>query len=175
MNLGLTAADDEEAIDMSEFKDMNELLPEDEDNGAALSTGLLSSSTGEIVEACAASKVSARRYDLTITYDKYYQTPRLWLLGFSEDGKPLQPKEVYEDVLSEYATKTVTVDTHPTLGIPAASIHPCRHAQVMKKVVDGWIQNGKDARSAKALFVFLKFMSSVIPTIDYDCTMDVDT
>ena len=27
-----------------------------------------------------------RSYDLSITYDFYYQTPRLWLIGYSEDG-----------------------------------------------------------------------------------------
>ena len=25
-----------------------------------------------------------RTYDLNITYDKYYQTPRLWLFGYNE-------------------------------------------------------------------------------------------
>ena len=27
-----------------------------------------------------------RTYDLSITYDFYYRTPRLWLLGYSEEG-----------------------------------------------------------------------------------------
>jgi ubiquitin-like-conjugating enzyme ATG3 len=27
-----------------------------------------------------------RTYDLSITYDFYYQTPRLWLIGYSETG-----------------------------------------------------------------------------------------
>ena len=27
-----------------------------------------------------------RTYDLSITYDFYYQTPRLWLIGYTEDG-----------------------------------------------------------------------------------------
>ena len=27
-----------------------------------------------------------RSYDLSITYDFYYQTPRLWLIGYNEDG-----------------------------------------------------------------------------------------
>ena len=30
-----------------------------------------------------------RKYDLSITYDFYTQTPRLWLTGYSEDGNPL--------------------------------------------------------------------------------------
>jgi len=28
--------------------------------------------------------VQTRTYDLNITYDKYYQTPRLWLFGYDE-------------------------------------------------------------------------------------------
>ena len=30
-----------------------------------------------------------RSYDLSITYDFYYQTPRLWLLGYNESGQVL--------------------------------------------------------------------------------------
>ena len=29
--------------------------------------------------------VCTRTYDLNITYDKYYQTPRLWLTGYNEN------------------------------------------------------------------------------------------
>ena len=28
--------------------------------------------------------VTTRTYDLHITYDKYYQTPRLWITGYDE-------------------------------------------------------------------------------------------
>lgn len=28
--------------------------------------------------------IRTRTYDLYITYDKYYQTPRLWLFGYNE-------------------------------------------------------------------------------------------
>lgn len=44
-----------------------------------------------------------RTYDLSITYDFYYQTPRLWLMGYSEDGQILKEQEVFEDVMGEYA------------------------------------------------------------------------
>lgn len=30
-----------------------------------------------------------RTYDLSITYDFFYQTPRLWLIGYSESGQVL--------------------------------------------------------------------------------------
>ena len=31
--------------------------------------------------------LQTRTYDLNITYDKYYQTPRLWLFGYDEVGQ----------------------------------------------------------------------------------------
>lgn len=45
-----------------------------------------------MVEACKAKTdaggedaiLQTRTYDLYITYDKYYQTPRLWLFGYDE-------------------------------------------------------------------------------------------
>ena len=39
--------------------------------------------------------VLTRRYDLSITYDKYYQTPRLWLFGYDETGQPLSPEATF--------------------------------------------------------------------------------
>lgn len=127
-----------------------------------------------VAEAPDAHIVKMRTYDLSITYDKYYQTPRLWLFGYSEAGDPLTPEEVYEDVLSDYVSKTVTVDPHPLTGTPTVSIHPCKHAQVMQRVVRDWIEQGLSPRPDLALFVFLKFISSVVPTINYDFTMEIE-
>ncbi len=42
--------------------------------------------------------VPTRTYDLNITYDKYYQTPRLWLCGYDENQKPLSIEQMYEDI-----------------------------------------------------------------------------
>lgn len=127
-----------------------------------------------VADAPDAHIVRSRTYDLSITYDKYYQTPRLWLFGYDESGEPLKPDQVYEDVLSEYVAKTVTVDPHPLTGMPTVSIHPCKHAQVMKKVVQDWVDQGIEPRTDLALFVFLKFISGVVPTINYDFTMDIE-
>ena len=33
--------------------------------------------------------VKVRKYDLSITYDFYTQTPRLWLTGYGVNGQPL--------------------------------------------------------------------------------------
>ncbi len=83
-----------------------------------------------------------RTYDLSITYDFYYQTPRLWLLGYSESGQVLSEKEIFEDIMADYAKKTVTIESHPHSGQKEASIHPCNHAKVMKKIIDTITMNG---------------------------------
>lgn len=68
-----------------------------------------------------------RTYDLHITYDKFYQTPRLWLFGYDENRKPLTVDQMYEDVSQDHAKKTVTMESHPHLpGPQMASVHPCR-------------------------------------------------
>jgi ubiquitin-like-conjugating enzyme ATG3 len=40
--------------------------------------------------------VRTRRYDVSITYDNYYRTPRFWLFGFDENGSALSTTEVYQ-------------------------------------------------------------------------------
>lgn len=45
--------------------------------------------------------------------------------------------QVLEDVSEEHARKTITIEPHPHGGagaVQAASIHPCRHADVMHKL-----------------------------------------
>ena len=45
------------------------------------------------------SIVKTRTYDLSITYDKYYQTPRMWLFGYDEMNQPLGEEEIFQDVM----------------------------------------------------------------------------
>ncbi|GAA0171176.1 ubiquitin-protein ligase [Lithospermum erythrorhizon] len=115
-----------------------------------------------------------RTYDLSITYDKYYQTPRVWLTGYDESRMLLQPEKVLEDVSQDHARKTVTIEDHPHLPGKHASVHPCRHGAVMKKIIDVLMSRGVEPEVDKYIFLFLKFMASVIPTIEYDYTMDFD-
>ena len=42
--------------------------------------------------------LQTRTYDLNITYDNFYRTPRLWLFGYDESQRPLSENETYEDV-----------------------------------------------------------------------------
>lgn len=50
-----------------------------------------------------------RTYDLSITYDKYYQTPRMWLSGYDENRKPLTSEQIFEDISQDHAQKTCTI------------------------------------------------------------------
>lgn len=155
-----------------------------------------------------------RTYDLYITYDKYYQTPRLWLAGYDEHGAPLAPIRIFEDISREHARKTVTIETHPHLETAMACIHPCRHAHVMKRIIAyieahhnnqtdkshiqdllpssssnvNDVQNDEEVlekstetqlstslvRVDQYLIIFLKFMSTILPTIEYDYTMSLE-
>lgn len=79
-----------------------------------------------------------------------------------------------EDVSAEHAEKTVTIDTHPHVPLSSASIHPCKHAHVMKKLLDNLSEGGKEPSVEHYLVIFLKFIASIVPTIDYDYTMAAD-
>ena len=73
---------------------------------AFIESGMLDSATVDVEKS---SKVNSskkesggeienvRTYDLNITYDKFYQTPRLWLFGYDESRKALSVDEMYED------------------------------------------------------------------------------
>jgi ubiquitin-like-conjugating enzyme ATG3 len=86
----------------------------------------------------------------------------------------LNEKETFEDIMADYANKTVTMEPHPHAGVKMASIHPCNHAKVMKKIIDTIQSNGGTPQVHQSLFVFLKFISSVVPTIEYDFTIDLE-
>ncbi|CAO3630582.1 unnamed protein product [Cunninghamella echinulata] len=123
--------------------------------------------------------LQVRTYDVFITYDKYYQTPRIWIFGYDEQRRPLTSHQVFEDVNQDYVKKTVTIEPHPHLNLNLASIHPCKHAEVMKKIIErlgngvsaGVAIQGEEIRVDQYLIIFLKFISSVVPTIDYDHTI----
>ena len=115
-----------------------------------------------------------RTYDVTIVYNKYFQVPHVWLFGYSKTGQPLTPAAMYEDISEDHRGHTVTVKPHPHLSAPFASIHPCRHADVMQKIVNNMKRVGKEPRVDQYMFIFLKFLSAVIPNIEYDNTFDLD-
>lgn len=82
---------------------------------------------------------SARRtYNLYIMYTPYYRTPRLYLSGYQGNGHPLPPMKMMEDIVGDYKDKTVTLEEFPFFAnhVRMASVHPCKHAPVMKSLLD---------------------------------------
>ena len=156
-------SDGEEAVDMEDFIESGMI---EEDNAVV-------EPIKEEKGACGGEIVSTRTYDLNITYDKYYQTPRLWLFGYSENRTPLTVDQMYEDFSADHANKTITMETHPHLpGPPQASVHPCKHASTMKKLIDQIAEGGSELGVHQYLIVFLKFVQAIIPTIEYDFTQN---
>ncbi|KAF3795181.1 Autophagy-related protein 3 [Nymphaea thermarum] len=159
-------AEDQDIPDMEEYEDPDTL---NESDAATLDPSYLVAN-----EPDDDNILRTRTYDVSITYDKYYQTPRVWLTGYDESKMLLQPELVLEDVSQDHARKTVTIEDHPHLPGKHASIHPCRHGAVMKKIIDVLMSHGVEPEVDKYLFLFLKFVASVIPTIEYDYTIDFD-
>lgn len=175
-----------------------------------------------------------RTYNVYITYTPYYRTPRLYLSGYTPSNQPLPPRDMMDDIVGDYTDKTVTLEDFPFFDaatpLKMASIHPCKHASVMKVLLDradaalklrrerltkgapvndagmeGLVDdasrlsvaeregvraaggNGGDEwevleeeqgeesaiRVDQYLVVFIKFVSSVTPTIEHDFTMGV--
>jgi len=154
--------EDDEAND-GDIPDMDEFAVED--NIAKPDPGALSLDDNVL---------KSRTYDISITYDLYYQTPKVWLFGYDEHHSVLQPDKVFQDISEDHAKKTVTIEAHPHLGYQCAFIHPCKHAAVMKKIIGRMQENGRNPRVDQYLFLFLKFLSSVIPTIEYDFTVEME-
>nr|XP_036580859.1 autophagy-like protein 3 [Colletotrichum truncatum]KAF6788931.1 autophagy-like protein 3 [Colletotrichum truncatum] len=112
-----------EIVDDDEIPDM-----EDEDDDEAI-----------IRDAGDNGKNSGRRtYTLYIMYSTYYRTPRLYLSGYLPDGQPLPPHAMMDDIVGDYKDKTVTLEDFPFFAnnIKMASVHPCKHASVMKTLLD---------------------------------------
>ena len=118
----VAAAADDEYADMADF----------EDDSLATDTAALS-----LAPASAQNVTKTRTYDLSITYDKYYQTPRVWLQGYDESLAALTGDEMFQDVMSDYVKRTVTIEKHPHHPLALnISIHPCQHGAVMKNIVE---------------------------------------
>ncbi|XP_068142297.1 ubiquitin-like-conjugating enzyme ATG3 [Drosophila tropicalis] len=175
--------DDNEAIDMDDFEESGMLDLVDpavatttrkiDAHDSKSSNSNPNEATGDSVGNGSDSVLHTRTYDLHITYDKYYQTPRLWVVGYDEQRKPLTVEQMYEDVSQDHAKKTVTMESHPHLPGPnMASVHPCRHADIMKKIIQTVEEGGGELGVHLYLIIFLKFVQTVIPTIEYDFTQN---
>ncbi|MCH81421.1 autophagy-related protein 3-like, partial [Trifolium medium] len=93
-NSSHTGGEDDEDTDMAEFSEYDNIIETDP-------------STYPVAhEPDDDNILRIRTYDISITYDKYYQTPRVWLTGYDESRMLLQPELVLEDVSQDHARKT---------------------------------------------------------------------
>ena len=99
----------------------------------------------------------------------------MYLCGFTIEGRPLSSAETMEDIIQDYIHKTATIEAHPHTGLQYLSIHPCRHAETMKRILDVMIANndGRLPPVQMYMFLFVKFIGSMIPTIEYDNTLSI--
>ncbi|CAJ0587663.1 unnamed protein product, partial [Mesorhabditis spiculigera] len=156
-------ADDDDEVDLDALVDSGDLEEADPNRFVAHQE-----------QRGAAEVEKPRTYDLHITYDKFYQVPRLWLGGYDHDRRPLTADAMNEDFSADHAKKTITIETHPHIeGPPMASVHPCRHAETMKRLCDQLTENGKELGVHQYMLVFLKFVQAVVPTIEYDYTKSI--
>uniref|UniRef100_A0A060TAF3 Autophagy-related protein 3 n=1 Tax=Blastobotrys adeninivorans TaxID=409370 RepID=A0A060TAF3_BLAAD len=83
------------------------------------------------------TQTRTRTYNLYITYSTAYRVPKIYLSGFNAEGGPLTPNEMFEDIVADYKDKTVTIEKAPFEdNLTLISIHPCRHANVMRILLD---------------------------------------
>ena len=118
-NMGEREEEEEEIPDMEDEEDDEEAIIRDNAGGSGTTAPL-------------------RTYTLYITYTPYYRTPRLYLSGYISQSEPLPPKAMMEDIVGDYKDKTVTLEDFPFFegGVKMASVHPCKHASVMKVLLD---------------------------------------
>ena len=70
--------------------------------------------------------------------------------------------------MEEYRDKTLTNENFKFIdGAVMPTVHPCKHANVLfemsNTIEDG--SNGVKVKPEIALFIFLKFIATVIPTV----------
>lgn len=166
------AADDEdeegETMDMEDFEESGML--ENVDPSVAI---IKPAAKQEPLSDAGDQVVHTRTYDLHIVYNKYYQTPHIFLIGYNENRKLLSVDEMFEDVSQDNAKKTVTMEQHPHLGPTMLAVHPCRHSDLMKKFIQIAEEGGNELSVHSYLIIFLKFVQSVIPTINYDYSQNI--
>lgn len=143
-------------------------------------------------------ELTLRKYDLYIAYSTSYRVPKMYLVGFNANGIPLLPAQMYEDIAGDYKDKTATIENLPmSYNTTSVSIHPCKHSSVMKVFMkhakakanktrgdlsthmealelrdNSSDEDDEGIRVDQYLVIFLKFIASVTPGIEYDFTTD---
>lgn len=199
----------DEVDDIDELIETMEIKDEDEDEDGDV---IQDSDDDEVITATDPHK---RYYDLYISYSTSYRVPKMYIVGYNAEGTPLTAKEMFEDITTDYRAKTATIEKLPFYknSMISVSIHPCKHANVMKILLekvrlvkrrrreelresqeqfksinppdkstgkdtdeDDWEDLQDDVSDSlqvdQYLVVFLKFITSITPSIEHDYTME---
>ena len=99
----------------------------------------------------------------------------MYFTANKKDGTPISNEEIKLDIQREYIETTLTMEKFPFLegGVTMPTVHPCRHAAVLKTMSDSMVESGHQVKSHFALLIFLKFISGVIPYVEFDYTGDL--
>lgn len=104
-----------------------------------------------------------RTYTMTMTYDKVYYTPRIWLTGVDVTNTILDYNAMFEDVSPDHKGSTVTAERHPFTNDMCLSIHPCRQTEMLKRRLEG----GDISSPTDAMETIVRIMTTILPTIDF--------
>jgi ubiquitin-like-conjugating enzyme ATG3 len=137
-------------LDASNDDDMELILIDKQSGKRAPEEGVQRREGGSTVAA-------ARKYDITITYDRYYRTPRFWFALSYEVSSSSSPRSIAssEDTLltdfcKDYVKATVTVETHPYIPTQNmhATVHPCFHASAMTSLLARLKEKGGEKQTS---------------------------
>lgn len=117
--------------------------------------------------------ILSRTYDVTITYDNYYRTPRIWFFGYDIKGMPMSYEKMLQDFSENHKKVTVTIDKHPFLKVHCVNVHPCKHSNVMKTIIKIKKTNNNKVLVDQYFIYFLKFVACIVPNMDFDFTMSL--
>ena len=88
--------DDEDIPDMEDYEEEEDeatYTPAPSTTNASSGTPAASASSNDMSNS---NILQTRTYDVMISYDKYYQTPRVWLYGYDENRAPLKAEQMLE-------------------------------------------------------------------------------
>ncbi|CUS10626.1 unnamed protein product [Tuber aestivum] len=186
---------EEEEEEDEEIPDMDD--DEEDDDEAIIKEGARGKSADG-----KSGKSPLRYYNLYLAYSTYYRTPRLYISGHDgATGLPLTPPTImFEDIAPDYREKTVTIEEFPPEGTLMATVHPCKHAEAMKRIFDSMLrrkeredweevppansddkeeetvaraENDSGLRVDQYMVVFVKFIAGVVPGVEMDYTMSI--
>jgi ubiquitin-like-conjugating enzyme ATG3 len=100
--------------DLNSFEDTDNIVETDE---ASLAPYIATSEPDPMEHDADGNLVYTRTYDLSISYDKYYRTPRVWLFGYEESGAPLKPEDMLQDIM-QVSVVTATYELTYFIIIP---------------------------------------------------------